>query len=60
MTTIHEALALAKTERVAGHIKDFWIAGRRIYAESPDGGTYTWFDPIDDGGEEGGDRQCYC
>lgn len=47
MATIHEALALARREKRAGFILDFGVDrfGSKIYvwAQSPDGGIYTWW-----------------
>lgn len=45
MTSFSDALTLAKQEQNAGNIASYYIEGGAIYAESPDGGFYTWFSP---------------
>lgn len=43
MTTIHEAIALAKQEQAAGFIRSYYVENGKVYAESTEGGLYVWF-----------------
>ena len=53
MATIHEALALAAQEKREGNIAAYGTERNSdgepvVWAESPDGGFYTWWSPDDE------------
>lgn len=43
MTTLNEAIEVARKERLAGNIKSYTVTGGNIYAVSPHGGEYVFY-----------------